>query len=219
MSYRRMIWASAVVAAGMAGVAAVALGRLPAGTQLPTHWNAAGEGDRLADASTALFMPVLLTIALAAVFAAVPRLEPVQHRLDRSAPLLTTAWGALLGVMAVVEALVAAPAWGLHLPGTLGMAAAGLMLIAVGNQLPKSRPGFFVGIRTPWAIMDQDNWIATHRLGAWTFMTGGALIVGAAVLPLPAQVRTALVIAALVVATVPPVLYSFLHWRRSQAHA
>lgn len=214
MTYRRMTAASAAVAIALAAVAALALQRLPAGTQLPTHWNAAGEPDRFADAVTALFTPVFLTIGLSSVFALLPRLEPLQERLERSRALLTTAWAGLLAIMAVVELMVAGPAFGLHPPSTLVLAAVGVLLIAIGNMLPKSRPGFFVGIRTPWAIMDEDNWVATHRLGAWTFIAGGALMVAAGLLPLTATTRHALVIAALVVATVPPVIYSFVHWQR-----
>lgn len=216
MKYARMTWVSGAVALGLGGVAAVALQRLPAGARLPTHWNAAGEADRMADASTALFLPVFITIATSLLFAALPRLEPMQHRLERSAGLVTTAWAGLLALMTVVEAMVAGPAFGLRLPPTLMLAAVGVLLIAIGNMLPKSRPGFFVGIRTPWAILDEDNWVATHRLGAWTFIAGGGLMVAAGLLPLAAGARQAVVIAALVIATVPPLVYSWWHWRRAQ---
>lgn len=215
MTYRRMTWAAGVVAVGLAAVALAALQRCPAGAQLPTHWNAAGEADRFADAPTALFLPVLLTLGLSALFVLLPRLEPLQEQLERSRALLVTAWAGLLGIMAVTEALIAGPAFGLHLPATLVLAASGVLMIAIGNMLPKSRPGFFVGIRTPWAILDEDNWVATHRLGAWTFIAGGLLMIAAGVLPFAAATRQALAIAAVVVAALPPVAYSFLHWRRA----
>lgn len=215
MTFRRMTLASAATAAALALVAGLALQRLPAGTQLPTHWNAAGEADGFAEASTALFVPVFLVIGLSSVFALVPQLEPLQERLERSRALLFAAWGGLLAMMAVVELMVAAPAFGLHVSGTLALAAVGALFMVIGNMLPKSRPGFFVGIRTPWAIMDEDNWIATHRLGAWTFIAGGALMVAAGLLPMAAPTRQALMIAALAIAVVPPIAFSFIHWRRS----
>ena len=211
MTYRRMTLASAVVAVALVIVAMLALHRLPTGTQLPTHWNAAGEPDRFAAASTALFTPVFLIVGLSAIFAILPRIEPLQDKLDRSRSLLITAWAGLLAIVAVSELMIAATAFGLHPPATLMLVAAGLLLIAIGNMLPKSRPGFFVGIRTPWALTDEDNWVATHRLGAWTFIAGGALIVAAGLTPLAGATRHALVIA-----TVPPVLYSFWHWRRTR---
>ena len=214
MAYRKMIAASAATVGGLALVAAIAAARVPAGTLLPTHSNAAGEADRFAEASTALFMPVLLALFLSLLMAAVPRVEPMQRRLERSAALYHTAWGSLLAMMAVIEAAVAAPAFGVALPATLPLAAVGMLLVVIGNALPKSRPGFFVGIRLPWTLMDEDNWVATHRLAARTTIAGGVAVVAAALLPLAAATREAVVIAAMVIVIVPPILYSYLHWQR-----
>jgi uncharacterized membrane protein len=214
MTYRRMTWAAAAVTAALAGVALLALGRFPAGVALPTHWDAAGRPDRFAGAATALFLPVLLSAGLSALFLVLPRLEPLQPRLARSTAVLTTAWAGLLALMALVEALIAGPAFGLHVPATWVVAASGALMIAIGNVLPKSRPGFFVGIRTPWAILDEDNWIATHRLGAWTFIAGGAMLMVAGLAPLPIAARQPLAVAAAVVAAVPPIVWSWWLWRR-----
>lgn len=216
MSTATLIRASAATTVGLAGVAAIALSRLPANTRLPIHWGASGVADSFADAPVALLMPVALCAGVSALLAVIPHLEPLQNKLDRSAALLRTTWAGLLAMFAVVEAQVAAPAFGVTLPVALPLVALGVLLIAIGNALPKSRPDYFVGIRTPWTLSDPDNWIATHRLGARTMMAGGAIIVAAALLPVGAAVRAGCVIGALAVAVVPPVVYSFVHWRRGR---
>lgn len=213
MSYRSMIVASAATTLLLSIVAAVALSRLPPGTQLPTHWNAAGDADRFADAGTALFLPVLLTIVLSLTMIALPRMEPLQDRMANSAPLLRAAWGGLLAMMLLVEALVAAPAFGLALPPTISLVGIGVLLAVIGNALPKSRPGFFVGIRTPWTLTDPENWVATHRLGARTMVAGGAILVAGALLPIGSAARGTVTIIALMLAVVPPVAYSWWFWR------
>ena len=152
MTYRRMMIASIVVVAVLAAVGTVALQRLPPGTQLPVHWNAAGQADGFADAGRALFRPAVLAAVISVVLAIVPHVEPMQHRLDRSASLYRTVWGGLLAMMLLIEVVIAAPAFDLWLPATLPLAAVGVLLMVVGNMLPKSRPGFFVGIRTPWTL-------------------------------------------------------------------
>jgi len=217
MTYRRMTLASIVIVGASAMVATAALRRLPPATQLPVHWNAAGQADGFADATRALFMPVILAAVLSLIFVVLPRIEPMQHRLERSAPLVRAAWAGLLGLMLVTEAVIAAPAFGLWLPATLHLAAGGVLLIVIGNALPKSRPGFFVGIRTPWTLTDPENWIATHRLGARTMIAGGLLILAAAVLPVAAATRAAVFATAIALAVVPPVAYSFWFWRRHRA--
>lgn len=216
MRYRNLILASALTAAVLAIIAAVALGRLPASTQLPTHWGPDGLPDRFADAGTALFLPVILTIALSMTMAALPSLEPLQDKLDKSAPLFRTAWVGLLALMALMEAMVAAPAFGMALPGTTMLVGIGALFVAIGNMLPKSRPGFFVGIRTPWAITDPDNWIATHRYAGRIMMAGGAAIIGIALLPMRSDTRASLLIAILLVTVATPVIYSFFYWRRTR---
>lgn len=218
MSFRPLIVASALVATGMAMVSSIALNRLPTGTMLPTHWNAAGQADGFAEAGYALFMPVVLVIVVSAIMAATPRIEPLQKNLSGSAGLLRTVWAGCLALFIGVEAIVAGPALGWSPPAALIPVALGVFLIAIGNMLPKSRPGFFVGIRTPWAIMDTDNWIATHRLGGALFMVAGAVVILTALLPIGDGVKTGLVLAALLGAAGVPFLFSYMHWRARHPH-
>jgi uncharacterized membrane protein len=216
MRYRNRILASALTVIAVAIVAGVALNRLPAGTRLPTHWGADGMPDGFASARTALFMPVGLTIVVSLVMAALPSLEPLQDKLAQSAPLYRTAWAGMLGIMALTEAMVAAPAFHLHLPATLMLFGLGVLFIALGNMLPKSRPGFFVGIRTPWTITDPDNWIATHRYGGRIMMAAGVAIVVLAALPMQGGTRAGFVTAIILTTVATPVIYSFFYWRNTR---
>jgi uncharacterized membrane protein len=214
MSYRKLKIASVVVTAALALLGAIALTRLPAGTELPTHWNAAGEPDNFAPASYALFMPAFLCALVSAMMAALPRIEPMQDRLEQSAALFQTGWAGLLGLMLLLGLRLAAPAFGIPTPAALPLAGTGALLMLIGNALPKSRPGFFVGIRTPWTLTDTDNWIATHRVGGWTLMAAGLAITVAAMAPLPAATRAAVVSLAVLIAVAVPVLFSFAYWWR-----
>ena len=216
MRYRNLVIASILTVVALACVATVALDQLPAGTQLPTHWGADGQPDRFASARFALFAPVGMTIVLSLMMAALPSLEPLQDKLAQSAPLYRTAWAGLLGIMALVEAMVAAPAFHLHLPATTMLVGVGFLFVALGNMLPKSRPGFFVGIRTPWTITDPDNWIATHRYGGRIMMAAGIAIVVLAALPMQGETRAALVTALVLMTVATPVIYSFFYWRTSR---
>lgn len=218
MSFRPLIVASAVVTGGMALVSAIALSRLPQGAMLPTHWNAAGQADGFAEAGSALFLPVVLTIAISAIMAILPRIEPLQHDLAGSAALLRTVWAGLLALFIGVEAMVAGPVLGWTPPATLIPVAMGVLMIAIGNMLPKSRPGFFVGIRTPWAIIDTDNWVATHRLGGWMFAGAGAVVILTTLLPIGDDIKTPVVLTALLGATLTPILFSYVHWRVRRPH-
>ena len=213
MKTGKLLALSLVVIAAMTGFAFWAAAQLPTGAELPTHWNARGEVDDTMPALQALLMgPILLTLT-AAIFALLPRLEPLQRRMEGSAPLLRASWLLLIGFTVFIQLYTAAPVFGYDPEAHLVLVAVGLLLIGIGNVLPKSRPGFFVGIRTPWTLIDTDTWIATHRLGGKTFMAGGAVLVIAGLLEIAAETRSILTIAAIVVAAAVPVVFSWWFWQ------
>lgn len=50
-----------------------------------------------------------------------------------------------------------------------------LFMAVIGNLTKNIKPNFFIGIRTPWTLMDEDVWRRTHRDTAkWLF--AGALL-------------------------------------------
>jgi uncharacterized membrane protein len=214
MKVKGLLIASLVLAALMAGFAFYTAGLVPPGTELPVHWNAAGEVNGTLPALSALLFPVWAVLGLSAFFALIPRIEPLQERLEGSAEVLRTSWIGLLFIMVTVQAAVAAPALGIKLPVVLPLLGIGLFFILIGNVLPKSRPGFFVGIRTPWAILDTDNWIATNRLGGKLMMLAGVAMALSSLLPFNRDLRVITMGASLALMVVPPFAYSWWLWHR-----
>ncbi|WP_017664904.1 SdpI family protein [Porphyrobacter sp. AAP82] len=217
MKVRGLLIANLLLAAAMAGFGAWVAARLAPGTQLPVHWNAAGAADGFQPALPALLWPAGLSLAAGLVMAAIPRLEPLQERLEASAPVLRASWIGVMGLMAYVQAMIAAPALGWNIGIDLLLAGMGIMFLMIGNALPKSRPSFFVGIRTPWTLTDTDNWIATHRLGGKLMMAAGAAMLLAAFVPLAPGWRLPTMIAPVIAASLVPVVYSWWLWRSRMA--
>ena len=213
MKVRSLLIANLLVVAAMAVFAFWAAGIAPADMELPTHWNAAGEVDQTMAPLPALLMPAGISLFVAVVFAITPVLEPLQHKLEGSAPLLRAVWIGMMALMVAIEGIVAAPIFG-HSPGAGAiLVLVGLLFVVIGNMLPKSRPGFFVGIRTPWTITDADNWIATHRLGGKLFMLAGVALVLAGLFDVPANLRMVAILGGVIAAALTPVAYSWWFWR------
>lgn len=51
----------------------------------------------------------------------------------------------------------------------------GILFMFLGNVLPKTRSNFYMGIKTPWTLSDDEIWRRTHRLGGKTMFAAGAL--------------------------------------------
>ena len=51
-----------------------------------------------------------------------------------------------------------------------------IFLMLMGNYLQAVKPNYFIGIRTPWTLNDEQNWQKTHRLGGRVYMLGGLVL-------------------------------------------
>jgi len=216
MKVRGLFGVNLAIAAAMAGFGVWVAGGLEQGAELPIHWNLAGEADRYAPAATALLWPAGMSVLIGALFAAIPRLEPFQERLEASAPLLRSVWIGTMLLMVYLQVMIVAPALGWTLGPDLLQVGLGALLVMIGNSLPKSRPALLVGIRTPWTLRDTDNWIATHRLGGKLMMIAGSVILVTAATPLQPSQRVIVITVSVICAALMPVIYS---WWLSRSRA
>jgi uncharacterized membrane protein len=90
----------------------------------------------------------------------------------------------------------------------------GVLLIVVGNLLPRARPNWFVGIRTPWTLSSDRVWEKTHRFGGRVFVAGGILITVTALLWMPWA--NAVLFTAMVLVGSSVLIYSYVEWKREQ---
>jgi uncharacterized membrane protein len=161
-------------------VAALALSlamysRLPA--RIPTHWNLAGEIDHDSPkAAGAFFVPVVMLV-VAGIFAALPAISPRGWDIERkSRAYRAIVLGVLLFLLALhVQLLLAAMNISRSINAVIPLLV-GALLVVLGNYLPKMRRNFFIGIRTPWTLADEDVWFRTHRFGGPVFVASGVAL-------------------------------------------
>ena len=167
----------------------VGLVLVPAGTMLPVHWGVSGEADGFLPREWALLMPLLMAALVWAIFYVVGRIgKPSDVAAGRySAGVVITA---LTGLALVLEAATVLIGIGVavNMVQVLGLAL-GVLLVILGNAMPKSQPNSFAGLRLPSTLHDPANWQATHRLtGLLCIVAGLVLVVAALLLPTPALI-------------------------------
>lgn len=57
----------------------------------------------------------------------------------------------------------------------------GVLMIVIGNVMPKLRMNSVVGLRTHWSMKNEVTWKKCQRMGGISFMAGGVVIIGIAV--------------------------------------
>lgn len=105
---------------------------------------------------------------------------------------------------------------GANIPIVLTVQAlAGVVVIIFGNDLPKCKPNYTIGIKLPWTLDNEENWNKTHRFSGFVFVIGGIiLLVNAFWLNL-----WYIVVGVIVLLAALPVLYSSLLYQKQKKAA
>ena len=154
-----LIWVLALVPLA---AAVLIYPRLP--QTIPTHWGFDGTADGYGPRES-IFFTAALPVALQLLMAALPHLDPRGKSYSRFA----RPYRAMRVVLALfcigLTGMQAAAAWPGAQVNTAGFLTAGmgLVLAAFGNYMPKIRPNFMCGIRTPWTLASENVWRKTHR--------------------------------------------------------
>ena len=186
--------------------------RLP--QEMPIHWNTAGEVDNTMAKPWGPFFPPMLMAGLAVVFFLLPRISPRGFEIEARARAFRVIVMTVLLFLLALHVITLAVALGY--PVSIGIAMpvlVGVLMVVLGNYLTKVPRNFFIGVRTPWTLADEDVWFRTHRLAARTFLVGGLLVAAGAPLA-GAEVAPRLVIATVAAAALVPVLYSYVIYRK-----
>ena len=214
------VWAVLVVLC-VANVAAhlMVMPSLPA--QIPTHWGASGAVNGWGPSWMASVLGAL-PLVLLAVFYVAPRIDPKGEAYRTSGKFYQGFVIAFTLVMCAISWLGEFTVWGVvPAAGTVNLLASGaigLLFIGMGNYLPRVKQNYTLGIKTPWALADPENWRRTQRFGGACFMVLGAglIVMGVAGSTLSSEV-VATVIAVLAVGLAGVIyVYSYLLWRKSQ---
>lgn len=112
---------------------------------------------------------------------------------------------------------IATLAYNLGVPvdvGRLVLIGVGVLFIVLGNYMPKIKPNYFIGIRTPWTLESEAVWNKTHRLGGKVFIVMGILSMLTAFWR--GEMRVVLFLVIIVVGNLYLIVQSFLYEQQEQ---
>ena len=123
----------------------------------------------------------------------------------------------VIGLLAALHAVILLGYLTQKMPVTQGiMGVIFLFFILLGNVMGKVQRNFYIGIRTPWTLANNQVWEKTHRMGAWLFV--GAGVVGLVSLffttLVPMAVMIGVWIGLLSLAGLIPVIYSLIYYKQ-----
>lgn len=182
--------------------------------QIPAHWNVHGTVDRFAPKLTVFIFPGIIFL-ITILFQFMRRTDPNSDNYDKFQREYHRYTFVIGLVFFAVQIMTIAAAFrmdfNVNLIFCLGI---GSLFIFIGNLLPKTKHNYFIGIRTPWTLADEQNCFRTHRLAGKIWVLGGLIVALTALAPESFQVPVFLTILAVMVVT--PFVYSYTEFRKKR---
>ena len=148
--------------------------KMPA--ELPTHWNFQGQADDYSSKFDAMVLThgflVVMNIFMCFMLDNDPRNKKQKNF------LMTLSKLAMPAIMLVVYTITVMVGLGRDVNVSVIIPVfVGLLFIAIGNYLPKTRRNYTMGIKLPWTLNSDENWRRTHRLGGICFVIIGLCLI------------------------------------------
>lgn len=175
--------------------------KMPA--ELPTHWNFHGEVDDYSSRFDAMVLNqgffVVMNIFVCFMLDNDPRNKKQNNFVMTISKLAVPLVMILIYVLTIMTGLGRDVNVSVIIPLFVG-----LLFIAIGNYLPKTKRNYTMGIKLPWTLNSDENWRRTHRLGGICFIIIGFCLIISVFLK-----SEIIFIASLIIGTIIPSVYSY----------
>jgi uncharacterized membrane protein len=210
MSQKRRALAGFGIVVLSALASALAYPDLPG--RMAIHFTAEGTPDSYLDRTYAVALLPVLEVAIIGMYALLPRIDPLGENIADFEKYYDLAAVVTVAILAYVHVAVL----GYNLGYEFGMGQVVAPLLAVvgfvfGTVVENAKQNWFVGIRTPWTLSDEEVWNRTHERSGILFKIAG--LVALLAVPFP-QYFELLAIVPLALAAFIPSVYSYVLYRR-----
>lgn len=145
---------------------------------MATHWNSRGEVDGYMSKFWGLFFMPLVITGLAALFLAIPRIDPKRENIVKFRKYYDGFIIVLIFFMLAVHLQVLLWNTGIQIsPNAVIPAGIGLLFYYIGILMENAERNWFIGIRTPWTLSSDRVWKKTNRLAGKLFRIAGVVAV------------------------------------------
>ncbi|NBS18705.1 MAG: DUF1648 domain-containing protein [Flavobacteriia bacterium] len=142
--------------------------------EVPMHWNSKGQIDRYGSKKQLIGLLFILNLPLYFILKYAPKIDP-KKKISESQ---------LVGLRLVMHLFLSAIALFIiystkqtEMSSPFGIISlVGLLFAALGWYFSRLKPNYFIGIRTPWTLENEEVWTRTHKASGAVWMMGGILM-------------------------------------------
>lgn len=185
--------------------------RLP--ENIPMHWNI--DGTVRYDPKQSIWTMAALSPVLAILFPLMAKIDPRRRNYKKFGRAYQGFMIVMQLFLLAMNCIIISEALN---PGRISVSTVvtvgvGLLLVYLGNIMPKMKSNFYIGARTPWTLSDPDVWNKTNRLGGYMFFISG-LIICVCPFIFPEKVTFWAMMATVAVTATVPMVMSYIWYQK-----
>jgi len=184
--------------------------------KVPTHFDLDGIPNGWSSKTALLIIPGALGMGIYFLMLIIPVLDPKGKIMQMGDKFYALRFMLSLFVSLLVTYLLYLGKVGSLSDANIPIALVGMLLALLGNYFQTIRPNYFIGIRTPWTLENDQVWKKTHLLGGRIWMIGGVLIVIFAIFISSNRTLMILFSILLSVMVIIPVVFSYTEFRKER---
>jgi len=144
--------------------------------RVPIHFNYEGVADNWSGKNFLFFLPTGLGAFIYLLMLVLPYIDP-KKKIQQMGQKYTSLHFALTVLFSLLSFyLLYVTKAGSIKNLSLMFAIIGIMLALFGNYFQTVRPNYFIGVRTPWTLENDNVWKKTHHFAGRLWMVSGILI-------------------------------------------
>jgi uncharacterized membrane protein len=200
-------WPLWVIMAGMIIAGVLLYPDLP--DKVPSHWNVQGQIDAYQTRFWGAFFAPLMTLGIYLLMIIVPAIDPRRENYARfSGAYNFLRWALVLFFGCIYAAtILVALGYAINM-ALLVKAMVAILLLIIGNFMGQFRHNYFVGIKTPWTLDNEEVWQRTHRMGSKLWVAGGLICL--LLSPVNASWAAVVFFTTIMIMAIAPIVYSYL---------
>ncbi|MDD8048462.1 MAG: SdpI family protein [Thomasclavelia sp.] len=201
--YQVCLWISTII------LILVLLSLMP--SKVPVHWDTNGNTQM----GSKYFMIIIYLLPLLIYYGMefTKKIDPKRKKLEMNKKNYEMLKIIVSGFFVVIEVFVTYMIFNPHLKiQSAILLIVGLLLVLLGNYIPRVPQNYMLGIKTPWGYDNEVVWNKTQRVGGYSFVVIGILLMFS--IFLPETMAMILLIALLVIDIIGVTIYSYLVYKK-----
>lgn len=181
--------------------------------KIPTHFNINGEVDSY---GSKLFVCILLPIILCIVnilLNIILNNEPKKQNHNETLLNISKFIIPLMSLIFIPSSILISLGFNINI-AIIAPIFISIIFILIGNYLPKCRPNYTMGIRLPWTLNNENNWIKTHRLSGFLWVISGLILLLTTLIN--KNLSFYVLIISIILTVIIPCIYSFILYKKSK---